>query len=206
MKAPPHAEKIAGSKLEDGRSRTTVTVMQRRQLLVLSSLWPLATSALADAAASVYEVRKLRDLADNVTSLEGEANHKSLVVVVMKGHWCGVCIAQLRRLGKAQSKLKKLSAQVVGLNTDSVRANRAMAETQNVPFQVLSDRSREVVKELGLWLEEQEHPMPALVVFDACGKEAARVVGRRPGERLEKDLFKLLARLKKDNSCSPPNA
>lgn len=181
-----------------------MTVMHRRQLLaLLGLLWPTPGAA----EASPYVARELRDFDEDVTSLREQARGQALVVVVMKGHWCRVCIAQLRRLGAEKRRLAKLHAKVVGLNTDSVKANRSMAAQQRLVFPVLSDERHVVVDQLGLWLSDLEHPMPAIVVFDHCGKEVARQVGRRPGARPEGPLFELLEKLDHDRrACSGHNA
>ena len=50
-----------------------------------------------------------------VTSLAEVAGGDRLVVVVMKGSWCGVCVEQLRRLGQHRAALAALETRVVGL-------------------------------------------------------------------------------------------
>ena len=42
-------------------------------------------------------------------------------------------------------------------------------------------------------LPAQGYPQPALVVFDRCGREAGRFVGRSPGQRPESALMAMLA-------------
>ena len=179
--------------------------MQRRKLLVLLSAccWP----ALARARADVFTRRVLADQRGEQTSLAAQADGKHLVLVVMKGHWCRVCVAQVQRFGQLASTLKSLSARVVGLNADAPESNRKMAEDEGIDSPVLSDTTHEVLSALGLWLPREQHPLPAIVLFDRCGDEVARWVGRHPGDRPESDVIRVLRKLAEDKRvCERPNA
>src|SRR5690606_18299993 len=141
------------------------------------------------------------------TSLAEAAGSGALVVVVMKGHWCRVCIDQLGRLAHRQQELKALGARMVGLNADAPGVNKRMLDAQGIECRVLSDEKHQVLDELGLWLPKEGHPLPAIVVFDRCGEEAARWAGRRPGDRPESAVFRVLRRLAEDRrACSRPSA
>ena len=49
--------------------------------------------------------------------------------------------------------------------------------------------------------------MPAIVVFDRCGDEAARWVGRGPEDRPENELFRELRKLLDERRvCEQPSA
>jgi len=125
----------------------------------------------------------------------------------MKGHWCQVCIAQLQRLSALQTKLSRLGATVVGLNADSVKANRRVMEQMSLAYPILSDRERVVIRGLGLWSAEHEMPFPAILVFDRCGREQARRLGRAPSERPEPELLRLLRDLQqKTKTCDGANS
>jgi peroxiredoxin Q/BCP len=143
-------------------------------------------------APEAYRLRKLRDLTAALTSLAEYASSRRLIVVVMKGTWCPVCIGQLRRLADLEKELTKLGATVIGLSTDSVERCRKAAFDHQLPFAILSDPDREVVSALKLWRAEWGHPMPSLIVFDRCGIERGRIVGRSPDERAEPALLSLL--------------
>jgi peroxiredoxin len=110
----------------------------------------------------------------------------------MKGSWCPVCIAQLGRLGALRPRIHKLGARVVGVSTDKVAENRRAAEQARLSDPILTDADRRVVSALGLWRPDAGHPMPAIVVFDRCGTERARIEGRAPGERPEAAVIRLL--------------
>ena len=113
----------------------------------------------------------------------------------MKGHWCSVCLAQLARLAALNSRLQKLRTRVVGLNADSHNANAEAAKATGIPLAILSDPEHGVLEALGLWRSKANAPMPALVVFDECGAEHARIVGRRPGERVEGSVIDVLEKV-----------
>jgi peroxiredoxin len=165
--------------------------------------WPARVSAQGD----VFRRRVLRDQTSRKTSLAAEADGHALVVVVMKGHWSRVCIDQLQRLGQLRSRLAQLDSVLVGLNSDAPDLNRQMSNAQGIECKVLSDEKHEVISGLGLWLPREQHPLPAIVVFDRCGDEAARWVGRRPGDRPEADVLRLLQKVaEEDRVCAGPSA
>ena len=167
------------------------------------SSWPGALLA----AAAVYTRRVLRDQDGVETSLAEAAGGQALVVVVMKGHWCRVCSDQLARFVERQPELKVLGARVIGLNADAPAVNKRMLDEQRIAGRVLSDETHQVLTELGLWLPREGHALPAIVVFDRCGNEVARWVGRQPGERPESAVFRVLRRLAEDKrACGRPSA
>lgn len=149
----------------------------------------------------------LHDQDGTETSLAEAAGGDALVVVVMKGHWCRVCVDQLARLVQRQRDLTALGARVVGLNADAPAVNKRMLEEQGIDGRVLSDEKHQLLDELGLWLPSAGHPLPAIVVFNHCGEEAARWVGRQPRDRPENAVFRVLRRLAEERRpCSRPGA
>jgi peroxiredoxin len=187
--------------------------VQRRQFslsacLALPLLFPdrAAAEGKPKAPAGPYTESALLDLSGDSTSLQAQAAGKALVVVVMKGHYCSVCRAQLKRLQARHQELAQLGAEVVGLNADPARANREVAGRFQIPFQLLSDPEHRVIGALGLWNSRLEQPLPSLLVFDACGKECGRWLGRAPGQRPEARLFALLKQVAEDAACAPQQA
>lgn len=152
-------------------------------------------STPARAAAAPYPTRGLIDQGGADQSLAEVADGQTLILVVMKGHYCSVCRAQLARLQALFARLKALRARVAGINADPYEANRAVSEKYGLAMPILSDRQHAVVGPLGLWLEQAGHPMPAVVVFDRCGQETWRVVGRDSDSRPEAALLELAERL-----------
>lgn len=187
---------------------TDVGRLTRRKALVTlgASTVTLVAPALP-ASVDPYTLKGLRRTTEVSTTLAQEASGRRLVVVVMKGTWCPVCVRQLRRLATMRSQLEEFGVRVVGLNTDSSKKNRALREREKLPFELLSDSERRVTKALGLWIASAGHPMPAIVVFDRCGAERGRLTGRRPGQRPESALLQMLAEMKKHPAkCREPVA
>lgn len=179
--------------------------MLRRHVLPLiltTWWWPGSTRAAHPA----YARRVLRDQDDVETSLAEAAGGHSLVVIVMKGHWCQVCRDQLARFALRKQELTSAGAKMVGLNADAPAVNRRMLEDEGIECRVLSDEKHEVLSELGLWLPREGQPLPAIVVFDRCGDEVARWAGRQPGERPDNAVFRVLRRVAEERrACSRPS-
>jgi len=161
-------------------------------------------SLFAVAATSAQAEDELRSARDIRTDFKGAARNGRLVVVVMKGAWCPVCVGQLDRFAKLGEQLHRLNAQVVGLNADSPADNLVVEKKLGVP--ILSDPDGSTLRGLGLWRDDWGHPMPAVLVFDRCGEERGRVVGRRPGLRDEEAVIELLKTLALDPArCGQTN-
>lgn len=188
--------------------RTTLSVFGLSALgvsgLGLTTAWPPSAWA-AEPDVHPYSGAVLKDLNADTTSLRAQARGQRLVVVVMKGHYCALCRRQMKRLQAMSEQLRALDAKVVGLNHDSVEANRAVAKHDDLKLPILSDRRHEVISALGLWLEDVGHALPAIVVFDRCGSERGRQVGRNPDVRPEAALMKLLREVN-DKPCQSAQA
>jgi peroxiredoxin len=179
--------------------------MNRRGLLIGAAALALGSGAAEakDEKVSAYRSDALRDHDDRTTSLARAAGGGRLVVVVMKGSWCDVCVGQLRELARRREDLVKLSARVVGLSPDPVAKNKKVAADNRLPWPILTDGGHEVTAALGLWREDWGHPLPAIVVFDRCGIERARIVGRAPNDGAERQILRLLRQLEqRPERCS----
>jgi peroxiredoxin len=180
--------------------------MDRRTAVLCLALSPVVARAFAaEALAAGRAVDPWRDRVlvgpdGKTTSLAAHAAGGRLVVVTLKGHWCSVCLGQLARLGALRDRLVALKARVIGLNADSRRANAEAAKEVGIPFPILSDREHRVLDVLGLWRADAGEPMPAIVVYDECGRERGRLVGRQPGQSDERPLLELLEKIAR----SPP--
>jgi peroxiredoxin len=165
----------------------------RRAFSAFGALCLLARGALAGP--SGYALRRLVSTAGGTTSLAEVAAGKTLIVVVMKGHWCPVCRAEVARLGARSARFRELGARLCALNADAPAANRAIAEKFGLAMPILSDADHAVLAALGLWREGDEHPLPAALVFDACGNEVERFLGRDATTRSEAALLDVARRL-----------
>ena len=175
--------------------------MDRRTALLCIALTPVATDATAaEAPFDPWRSPVLVGPDGKSTSLAEQAGTGRLVVVTTKGHWCPVCLQELARLATARDRLSALKARVVGVNADTFRANAEAARAAGIPWPMLSDPRHRLLAALGLWQGDAGMPMPAIVVFDECGKERGRLVGRRPGQSDEKPVLELLGKI----AAAPP--
>jgi len=172
-------------------------MIDRRLFVRLSVAWAATlTARLGAADVDPYHLRALRH-GDEDVSLSGLARGRRLVVVVMKTTSCQVCIGQLETLAKRKQALTSLGAWVVGVTHESPAKAAAVADKHALPFAVVSDPNHKVIQALGLWRARWGHPLPALVVYDRCGRERARLEGRRPGLQPDKSLLELLRKMAK---------
>jgi peroxiredoxin Q/BCP len=51
-------------------------------------------------------------------------------------------------------KFKKIKAEILGVSADSVQSHKKFAEKYDLPFNLLSDESKEVVEKYGVWKEK----------------------------------------------------
>ncbi len=173
---------------------------------ILGALPVRQANAESDDAHDAYSLKSLRDHAGKTTSLEAAANNQRLVVAVLKGTWCQVCVDQLKRFSSMRDTFSRLGARVVGLTHEGHRKAAERAKEAALPFPILSDFNHQVLATLGLWRDKWGHPLPALLVFDSCGRLRGMLRGRRPGQRPEASLIKLLKKVAKDDSCDVPRA
>lgn len=117
------------------------------------------------------------------------------VVVVMKTARCPVCATQLKTLHGAE-----LGAPVVGITHEGRAA--AAAVTRLLGVRTYSHPAG--IAAMGLWLPEAGMAMPAVVVFDKCGDEAGRLVGRRPGVDVTEQVRGLVKKANAVASCDAP--
>ena len=51
-------------------------------------------------------------------------------------------------------KFKKIKAEIIGISADSVKSHKKFAAKYDLPFNLLSDESKEVVEKYGVWKEK----------------------------------------------------
>jgi len=72
---------------------------------------------------------------------------KKTVLAFFPGAFTGVCTKEMCTFRDSMAELGKLNAQVVGVSVDSPFSNKAFADANKLNFPVLSDYSRNVVKQ-----------------------------------------------------------
>lgn len=106
------------------------------------------------------------------------------VVVVLKSASCSVCATQLRTLAQAE-----LGVPLMGITHDPKEAAAKVATVTGVP----TYSHAAGIESMGLWLPERGIAQPAVVVYDRCGAEAGRIVGRAPGVDVTQQVRELVA-------------
>ena len=76
-----------------------------------------------------------------------EFHGKKVVLVFYPGAFTGVCTKEMCTFRDTMSKFNEFNAQVVGISVDSTFANKAFATQNNLQFPLLSDYSREVIRQ-----------------------------------------------------------
>lgn len=73
-------------------------------------------------------------------------------------------------------KFKKIKAEIIGVSADSVQSHKKFAEKYDLPFNLLSDESKEVVEKYGVWKEKSMYGRKYMgierttFIIDASGK------------------------------------
>lgn len=75
---------------------------------------------------------------------------KKTVLVFFPGAFTGVCTKEMCTIRDSLSHLSSLMAQVVAISVDSPFANKGFADANKLTFPVLSDYSREVIRQYGI--------------------------------------------------------
>ncbi len=65
------------------------------------------------------------------------------------------CTTEACTLRDNFSFFKKLNCQILGISTDSVKSHQKFAQKYNLPFPILADKNKEVVKKYGVYGEKK---------------------------------------------------
>jgi glutaredoxin-dependent peroxiredoxin len=79
---------------------------------------------------------------------------KKLVLAFFPGAFTSTCTKEMCRFRDSMAKLIDLKAQVVGVSVNDPFSNKGFAEKNMLPFPILSDFKREVIKQWGLELHD----------------------------------------------------
>ena len=75
---------------------------------------------------------------------------KKIVLAFFVGAFTSVCTKEMCAFRDSMARLTDLEAQVIGISVNDPFSNKAFAEKNRLPFPVLSDYKREVIKTYGL--------------------------------------------------------
>lgn len=92
---------------------------------------------------------KLVDSEKNGRELS-EFKGKNVILAFFPGAFTYTCQRELCAFRDRIDKLSDMDASVVGISVDSPFANRAFSKDHNLPFPILSDYTREVIRKYGI--------------------------------------------------------
>ena len=73
---------------------------------------------------------------------------KKVVLAFFVGAFTSTCTKEMCEFRDSMARLTDLKAQVIGISVNDPFSNKAFAEKNRLPFPVLSDYKREVIKDL----------------------------------------------------------
>jgi peroxiredoxin len=79
-----------------------------------------------------------------------ELQGQKVVIAFFVGAFTNVCTMEACTFRDSMSRLVDLKAQVVGISVNDPFSNKGFVEKNHLPFPVLSDYNREVIKQYGL--------------------------------------------------------
>ena len=101
---------------------------------------------------------KVGDKAPDFTLPDTEKKQRSLsefigqkiVLAFFPGAFTATCTKEMCEFRDSMSRFIDLKAQVIGISVSDPFSNKAFAEKNRLPFPILSDYKREVIKKYGL--------------------------------------------------------
>jgi peroxiredoxin len=97
-----------------------------------------------------------------------------VVLSFYRGAWCPYCNLQLRALQRHQDELTARGARLVAVSPQIPDEARAVTDTHELTFEVLSDVGSDVAKQYGLAFDL---PADLAAIYDRMGYELERVNG-----------------------------
>ena len=101
---------------------------------------------------------KVGDQAPDFTLLDVDMNARSLreflgqkvVLAFFVGAFTATCTKEMCSFRDSMARLTNLNAQVIGISVNDPFSNKAFAEKNRLPYPILSDYKRDVIKQYGL--------------------------------------------------------
>lgn len=172
--------------------------------------WLEGTPKAGDAAMDFT----LTDDKGRKVTLSEEWKKGPVILSFYRGGWCPVCNAQLHAFQKALPQFQDYGAQLIAVSEEKPGKDEASAAAEYLTFRVLSDESRQTIKNYGLlwevpeekreqfagWLQEahgtvlekkgeEDHTlaMPATFIISRDGKIAHVFKDEDPAKRVSSD-------------------
>ena len=95
----------------------------------------------------------LPDQTGKIHQLSDYKDHWVLVYFYPKDNTPG-CTIEACSIRDNHSSFEKIKALVLGISTDSVKSHENFAERHQLPFTILADENKEVVKAYGVWAKK----------------------------------------------------
>ncbi len=136
------------------------------------------------------EAKSLNDFKGRVT-----------VLAFYPGAFTGVCDSEMCSLRDSMAEFNELNANVVGISVDSPFANGGFAGRHNLEFPLLSDFTRETIKNYDILLKDfagvtgYDVAQRSVFILDADGIVRFKWIAEKPG--IEPDYAALKEELKK---------
>ena len=120
---------------------------------------------------------------------------KIVVLLFFPQSFTGVCTDEMCTMSENFNTYKGLNAQILGISVDGTFVQRAFAEKNNIPYPLLSDFNREVVKTYDVQRPMFTHGMKgtaerSVYVIDKEGVIRYVEVTPTPGDQVNFDAIK----------------
>lgn len=142
---------------------------------------------------------QLHDQNRTIRSLKDFAGKKT-VLAFFPGAFTSVCTKEMCEFRDATQPLMDLGAQVVGIDVNDPFTNKAFVETNELPFQILSDYKRDAIHEYGIshenfaGLDGYTVAKRSVFILDEVGVVRYKWVSNDPSK--EPDLQEILSQLR----------
>lgn len=83
-----------------------------------------------------------------------EFSGQKVVLAFFVGAFTSTCTMEMCAFRDSMARLTDLHAQVIGISVNDPFSNKGFAEKNNLPYPILSDYKREVIKKYGLELND----------------------------------------------------
>jgi len=137
-------------------------------------------------------------------NLSGQLEAGPVMLVFYRGDWCPYCNGQLVGFARQSEEFERRGTQVAAISVDPMENSTEMVGKLMLPFPLLSDPRGGLTKRYGLWNEEENVAVPAIVVVDRSGEIRYLYTGTdvadRPGNE---DVFAALDDLEDVASLAP---